>query len=41
MDVYLTALYGVNKRVSGYNDKRVLGHHGEGFIWNAEEWNIQ
>ena len=40
-DVYLTALYGINKRVSGYTDTRILGHHGEGFIWDAEQWNIQ
>lgn len=41
MDVYLTALYGINKKVSGYTTKRILGHHGEGFVWNAEEWNIK
>lgn len=41
MDVYLTAIYGVNKKISGYSTKRVLGHHGEGFLWNAEEWNMQ
>lgn len=41
MDVYLTAIYGVNKKISGYSTKRVLGHHGEGFLWNAEEWNVQ
>lgn len=39
-DVYLTALYGVNKRVTGFDTQRILGHHGEGFIRNAEEWNI-
>ncbi|MTK13951.1 MAG: ABC transporter substrate-binding protein [Clostridiaceae bacterium] len=41
MDVYLTAIYGVNNKVSGYSTKRVLGHHGEGFLWNTEEWNMQ
>lgn len=41
MNVYLTAIYGVNKKISGYSTKRVLGHHGEGFLWNAEEWNMQ
>lgn len=37
--VYLKALYGVNKRVSGIKEK-VLGHHGAGFLWNVEDWNI-
>lgn len=41
MDVYLTAIYGVNKKVTGYSTKRILGHHGEGFLWNTEEWNMQ
>ncbi len=41
LDVYLTALYGVNKKISGYSNTRVLGHHGEGFLWNAEEWKVQ
>lgn len=38
-NVYLKALYGVNKKVSGIKEK-VLGHHGAGFLWNVEEWNI-
>lgn len=37
--VYLDALYGLNKRVSGVVEKP-LGHHGAGFMWNVEEWNI-
>ena len=37
--VYLKALFGVNKRVSGVKEK-VLGHHGAGFLWNAEQWNV-
>ncbi len=41
MDAYITAIYGVNKKVSGYTTNRVLGHHGEGFLWNTEEWNMQ
>ncbi|MCR4435092.1 MAG: ABC transporter substrate-binding protein [Clostridiales bacterium] len=37
--VYLKALYGVNKKVSGIKE-RTLGHHGAGFLWNMEEWTI-
>lgn len=37
--VYLKALFGVNKRVLGVKEK-VLGHHGAGFLWNAEQWNV-
>jgi ABC-type dipeptide transport system, periplasmic component len=37
--VYLKALFGVNKRVSGVKEK-TLGHHGAGFLWNAEQWNV-
>lgn len=37
--VYLKALFGVNKRITGVKEK-VLGHHGAGFIWNIETWNI-
>lgn len=36
---YLKADYGVNKRVNGIVEK-TLGHHGEGFIWNLEEWTL-
>jgi peptide/nickel transport system substrate-binding protein len=38
--VYLKALYGVNRKISGIKE-RVLGHHGAGFLWNIEEWAIQ
>ncbi|AZV57217.1 ABC transporter substrate-binding protein [Clostridium sp. AWRP] len=38
--VYLKALFGVNKRVSGIREK-VLGHHGAGFLWNVEQWNVK
>ncbi|KMY54479.1 peptide ABC transporter substrate-binding protein [Bacillus sp. FJAT-27231] len=38
--VYLDALYGVNKKVSGVSD-RTLGHHGFGILWNIEEWDKQ
>ncbi|MFJ7977555.1 ABC transporter substrate-binding protein [Peribacillus sp. JNUCC 23] len=36
--VYLDALYGVNKQVSGITT-RTLGHHGSGVLWNIEEWD--
>lgn len=36
--VYLDALYGVNKNVTGIS-KRTLGHHGFGVLWNIEEWD--
>lgn len=36
---YLKATYGVNKRVGGIVEK-TLGHHGEGFIWNLEDWTL-
>lgn len=36
--VYLQALYGVNKNVSGIST-RTLGHHGFGVLWNIEEWD--
>lgn len=36
--VYLDALYGVNKNLSGISD-RILGHHGFGVLWNIEEWD--
>ncbi len=38
--VYLKALYGVNKKISGIK-LRTLGHHGAGFLWNLEEWSIK
>ncbi|MFK2825367.1 ABC transporter substrate-binding protein [Bacillus sp. B190/17] len=38
--VYLDALYGVNKKVSGISN-RTLGHHGFGVLWNIEEWDKQ
>ncbi len=37
---YLTALYGANKRVSGINTNKTLGHHGAGVFWNIEEWTL-
>lgn len=39
-EVYVNAIYAVNKRISDIEEK-ILGHHGAGFIWNAEEWNVQ
>ncbi|HZG71720.1 MAG TPA: ABC transporter substrate-binding protein [Chondromyces sp.] len=36
--VYLEALYGVNKDVTGISS-RTLGHHGFGVLWNIEEWD--
>lgn len=36
--VYLDALYGVNKSVTGISN-RTLGHHGFGILWNIEEWD--
>ncbi|WP_066390308.1 ABC transporter substrate-binding protein [Neobacillus mesonae] len=36
--VYLDALYGVNKKVTGISN-RTLGHHGFGVLWNIEEWD--
>ncbi|WP_059172281.1 ABC transporter substrate-binding protein [Bacillus sp. FJAT-27445] len=36
--VYLKALYGVNKDVTGIST-RTLGHHGFGVLWNIEEWD--
>lgn len=38
--VYLDAIYGVNKSVSGLSN-RTLGHHGYGLLWNIEEWDIK
>lgn len=38
--VYLDALYGINKNVSGISS-RTLGHHGFGVLWNIEEWDKQ
>lgn len=35
---YLTAPYGVSKKVEGVKE-RILGHHGAGFLWNVEEWS--
>jgi ABC-type dipeptide transport system, periplasmic component len=37
--VYLKAIYGVNKKISGIKE-RTLGHHGAGFLWNLEEWTF-
>ena len=34
---YEDAVYGINKDLSGVK-KRILGHHGSGFLWNVEEW---
>lgn len=36
--VYLDAIYGVSKKVSGISD-RTLGHHGFGVLWNIEDWD--
>ncbi|RFU64650.1 ABC transporter substrate-binding protein [Peribacillus saganii] len=38
--VYLEAMYGVNKSVTGIKT-RTLGHHGFGIMWNVEEWDKQ
>ncbi len=38
--IYVNAIYAVNKKVTGIKEK-ILGHHGAGFIWNAEEWKVQ
>lgn len=38
--IYQKALYGVNNRVSGVKEK-ILGHHGAGFLWNVEQWNVK
>ena len=37
--VYLEAVFGVNKKISGIKT-RTLGHKGAGFVWNLEEWTI-
>lgn len=37
--VYIDALYGVSKKISGVGD-RALGHHGSGVLWNIEEWDM-
>ncbi|HBJ2614795.1 TPA: ABC transporter substrate-binding protein [Clostridium botulinum] len=39
-EIYVNAIYAVNKKVTGIKEK-ILGHHGAGFIWNAEEWKVQ
>lgn len=39
-EIYVNAIYAVNKKITGIKEK-ILGHHGAGFIWNAEEWKIQ
>lgn len=36
---YLKAVYGVNERVDGIVEKP-LGHGGQGFTWNLEEWTL-
>ncbi|MTI71114.1 MAG: ABC transporter substrate-binding protein [Firmicutes bacterium] len=37
---YIDAVYGANKNITGINS-RVLGHHGVGFLWNIEKWDIK
>ncbi|MFD3155565.1 ABC transporter substrate-binding protein [Haloimpatiens sp. FM7330] len=37
---YIDAVYGANKNIIGIKDT-VLGHHGVGFLWNVEEWDIK
>jgi len=39
-EIYVNAIYAVNKNITGIKEK-ILGHHGAGFIWNAEEWKVQ
>lgn len=38
---YLTALYAANKRISGINTTKILGHHGAGIFWNIEDWELK
>ena len=38
--VYVDALYGVSKKISGVGN-RPLGHHGAGVLWNIEEWTVK
>lgn len=38
--VYLQAIYGMSKKLSGPQQK-LLGHHGSGFVWNIETWSLQ
>ncbi|SHH39898.1 ABC transporter substrate-binding protein [Tepidibacter thalassicus] len=37
---YIDAVYGAKENIVGIKDT-VLGHHGVGFLWNIEEWDIQ
>lgn len=37
---YVDAVYGANSKIRGIKDT-VLGHHGVGFLWNVNEWDIE
>ncbi|MCT4507645.1 MAG: ABC transporter substrate-binding protein [Tepidibacter sp.] len=37
---YIDAVYGAKNNIVGIEDT-VLGHHGVGFLWNIEEWDIK
>lgn len=37
---YIDAVYGAKDSIVGMEDT-VLGHHGIGFLWNIEEWDIK
>lgn len=40
MIAYIDAVYGADNKIKGIKDT-VLGHHGVGFLWNIEEWDIE
>ena len=37
---YIDAVYGAKENITGVKDT-VLGHHGVGFLWNIEEWDMK
>ena len=40
MVAYLDGNYVANKKVTGLDTKRILGHHAVGVMWNVEDWDI-
>ncbi len=41
MIAYLDGNYVANKKVTGLDTQRILGHHAVGVMWNIEDWDIK
>lgn len=40
MIAYIDAVYGASDKLTGVKDT-ILGHHGVGFLWNIQDWDLK